>query len=64
MTYDLGAITRACAKKMNETLHMLIQAIWTQSTILNQSNLFEAHEVNFGPKFIHLVQIKDLGPNE
>ena len=50
-------------KKMKETLHMLIQAIWAQSTNLNQSNPFGEHGVHSGLKFIHLVQIEDLGPS-
>ena len=63
MTYDGGPITRACAKKMKEALHMLIQAIWAQSTNLNNSDPYGAHGINSGPKLIHLVQIEDLGPN-
>ena len=63
LTYDGGPITRARAKKMKEALHMLIQAIWAQSTNLNNSDPYGAHGINSGPKLIHLVQIEDLGPN-
>ena len=63
LTYDGSLITWACAKKMKETLHMLIQAIWAQSTKLNQSDPYGTHGINSGPKLIHLVQIKDLGPS-
>ena len=48
---------------MKEALHILIQAIWSQSTTLNNSNPYGAHGVNSGSKLIHLVQIKDSGPN-
>ena len=63
MTYDGSPITWACAKKMKEALHVLIQAIWAQSTYLNQSYPFRAHEINSRLKLIHLVQIEDLGRN-
>ena len=63
LTYDGILITWACAKKMKEALHMLIKAIWAQSTKLNHSYPYGAHGINFGPKLIHLVQIEDLGPN-
>ena len=63
MSYDGSLITWACAKKMKEALHMLIQAIWAQSTTLNNSDPYGAHGVNYGPKLIHLVQIEDSGPN-
>ena len=63
LTYDGSPITRAHAKKMKEALHMLIQAIWAQSTNLNNSDPYGAHGINSGPKIIHLVQIEDLGPN-
>ena len=33
LTYDGGPITRARAKKMKDTLHMLIQAIWLKVQI-------------------------------
>ena len=57
-TYDGSPITWAYAKKMKEALHMLIQAIWAQSTNMNQSDPFGAHGgVHFGLKLIHLVQI-------
>ena len=49
------SITWACAKKMKKALHMLIQAIWAQSTKLNQSDPFGAYGVNSSPKLIHLV---------
>ena len=55
LTYDEIPITWACAKKMKELLYMLIQALWAQSTNLNQSHPFGAYEVNFGLKLIHLV---------
>ena len=42
---------------------MLIQAIWAQSTNLNNSNPYSTHGITSGPKLIHLVQIEDLGPN-
>ena len=48
---------------MKKALDMLIQAIWAQSTYLNQSYPFRAHEINSRLKLIHLVQIEDLGPN-
>ena len=48
---------------MKEALDMLVQAIWAQSTNLNQSDPYGALGVNSGPKLIHLVQIKDLGPS-
>ena len=63
LSYDGGPITRARAKKMKDALHMLIQAIWAQSTNLNNSDPYGAHGINSGPKLIHLVQIEDLGPN-
>ena len=63
LTYDGILITWACAKKMKEALHMLIQAIWAQSTKLNHSDPYGAHGINSDPKLIHLVQIEDLGPN-
>ena len=63
LTYDGSPITWACAKKMKEALHMLIQAIWAQSINLNQSDPFGACGVHSGLKLIHLVQIEDLGPS-
>ena len=48
---------------MKEALHMLIQAIWAQSTNLNNSDPYGVHGINSGPKLINLVQIEDLGPN-
>ena len=63
LTYDGVPITWACAKKMKEALHMLIQAIWAQSTKLNQSDLFGVCGVHSGLKLIHLLQIEDLGPS-
>ena len=60
LTYNGSPITWAYAKKMKEALHVLIQAIWAQSTNLNNSGV---HGVHSGLKLIHLVQIKDLGPN-
>ena len=42
---------------------MLIQAIWAQSTKLNQFDPYGAHGVHSGLNLIHLVQIKDLGPS-
>ena len=55
LTYDEVPITWACAKKMKEALHMVIQEIWPQSTKLNQFYLFEACGVHYGQKLIHLV---------
>ena len=63
LTYDGVPITWACAKNMKKAFDMLIQAIWAQSTNLNQSDPYGAHGVHSGLKLIHLVQIKDLGPN-
>ena len=63
LTYDGVPITWACAKKMKEALHILIQAIWAQSTKLNQSDPYGAHGVHSGLKLIHLVQIKHLCPS-
>ena len=48
---------------MNKALYMLIQAIWAQSTNLNQSDPYGALGVNSSPKLIHLMQIENLGPN-
>ena len=42
---------------------MLIQAIWAQSIILNQSDPFGACGVHSSLKLIYLVQIENLGPN-
>ena len=64
LTYDGSLITRARAKKMKEALHMLIQAIWAQSTNLNNSDPYGAHGINSDLKLIHLVQIEDLGPSD
>ena len=61
--YDGSPITSACAKKMKEASHVLIQAIWAQSTNLNNFDPYGAHGVQSGLKLIHLVQIKDLGPS-
>ena len=63
LTYYGSPITWACAKKMKEALHMLIQAIWAQSTNLNNSDPYGTYGVNSGLKLINLVQIEDLGPN-
>ena len=63
MTYNGSPVTWACAKKMKEASRVLIQAIWAQSTNLNNFDPYEAHGVHSGLKLIHLVQIKDLGPN-
>ena len=63
MSYDGGPITRARAKKMKDALHMLIQAIWAQSTNLNNSDPYSTHGINSGPKLIHLVEIEELCPN-
>ena len=43
--------------------HVLIQAIWAQSTNLNNFDPYGAHGVHSGLKLIHLVQIEDLGPS-
>ena len=56
LTYDGSPITWACAKKNKE-------AIWAQSSNLNQSDPFGAYGVHSGIKLIHLVQIEDLGPS-
>ena len=48
---------------MKKALDMVIQEIWAQSTKLNNSDPYGAHGVHSGLKLIHLVQIKDLGPN-
>ena len=61
--YDGSPITWACAKKMKEASHVLIQAIWAQSTNLNNFDPYGAHGVHSGLKLIHLVQIEDLGPS-
>ena len=61
--YDGSPITWACAKKMKEASHVLIQAIWAQSTNLNNFYPYGAHGVYSGLKLIHSVQIKDLGPS-
>ena len=42
---------------------MLIQAIWAQSTNLNNSDPYGTYGVNSDLKLIHLVQIEDSGPN-
>ena len=63
LTYDGSPITWACAKKMKEASHVLIQAIWAQSTNLNNFDPYGAHGVHSGLKLIHLVQIEDLGPS-
>ena len=63
LTYNGSLITWAYVKKMNEALHMLIQAIWAQSTNLNNSDPYSTHGINSGPKLIYLVQIEDLSPN-
>ena len=63
LTYNGSPITWACAKKMKEASHVLIQAIWAQSTNLNNFDPYGAHGVQSGLKLIHLVQIKDLGPS-
>ena len=52
LTYDGVPITWACAKKMKETLHMVIQAIWPQSTKLNQSYLFEVYNSQMFSMFL------------
>ena len=62
LTYDGSPITQDCAKKMKETLHLLIQAIWAQSTNLNNSDPYGTYGVNSGLNLIHLVQIEDLRP--
>ena len=40
LTYNGSPITWACPKKMKETLHMLILAIWAYSANLYQSDPF------------------------
>ena len=42
---------------------MIIQAIWAQSTNLNNFDPYGAHGVHYGLKLIPLVQIEDLGPS-
>ena len=54
LTYDASPIKWECAKKMKEALHVLIQAIWAQSTNLNNSGV---HGVHSGLKLIRLVRI-------
>ena len=54
LTYDASPIKWEYAKKMKEALHVLIQAIWAQSTNLNNSGV---HGVHSGLKLIRLVQI-------
>ena len=63
MTYNGSPITWACAKKMKEALHMLIQEVWAQSTNLNNSDPYGTYGFNSSLKLIHLVQIEYLGPN-
>ena len=63
LTYNGSPITWACAKKMKEASHVLIQAIWAQSTNLNNFDPYGAYGVHSGLKLIHLVQIEDLGPS-
>ena len=63
MTYDGSPIKWACAKKMKEALHVLIQTIWAQSTNLNNFDPYGVHGVHSGLKLIHFLQIKDLGPS-
>ena len=63
MTYDGSPITWACGKKMKQASRVLIQAIWAQSTNLNNFDPYRAHGVHSVQKLIHSVQIKDLGPS-
>ena len=63
LTYDGSPITWACAKKMNEASHVLIQAIWAQSTNLNNFDPYGTHGVHSLQKLIHSVQINDFGPS-
>ena len=63
LTYNGSPITWACAKKMKEALHVLIQTIWAQSINLNNCDPYGAHGVHSDIKLIQLVQIEDLGPS-